>query len=123
MAQRSEFTPAELEYLQHGRKLGRIATVGKDGTPHVVPTGWRYNPEQHTLDVTGRDVASTRKFRDVQRHPRASIVIDDIASLNPFTPRAVEVRGRAEAVAAEGLIRIHPEHVVSWGLVPAGASQ
>src|SRR3954465_15166626 len=31
------FRQAELDYLAGGRQLGRIATVGADGTPHVVP--------------------------------------------------------------------------------------
>jgi pyridoxamine 5'-phosphate oxidase family protein len=100
-----------------GRKLGRIATVGKDGTPHVVPSGWTHNPTLDTIDVTGREVSSTKKYRDVARSGRAAIVIDDLASVNPFRPRAIEVRGRAEAIAGPGsLIRIHPERFVSWGL-------
>jgi pyridoxamine 5'-phosphate oxidase family protein len=33
----SVFTDSELEYLA-GQRLGRIATVGADGQPHVVPT-------------------------------------------------------------------------------------
>ncbi len=41
----SEFSDAELEYLNGDRRLGRLATVGKDGTPHVVPVGWSYNAE------------------------------------------------------------------------------
>lgn len=111
------FKQAELAYLQSGRKLGRIATVGADGTPHVVPSGWLHNAELNTIDVTGRDVANTKKFRDVQHSGRAAIVIDDLASVNPFRPRAIEVRGRAEAIAGpDALIRIHPDRVVSWGL-------
>jgi pyridoxamine 5'-phosphate oxidase family protein len=47
------FSDAELAYLREGRRLGRIATVGADGTPHVVPSGWIYNEELDTIDVTG----------------------------------------------------------------------
>ena len=113
----SAFSEAELAYLAEGRKLGRIATVGKDGTPHVVPVGWRHNREQDTIDVTGRNAAKTKKFRDVARTRRAAIVIDDMASLNPFRPRAIEVRGRAEAIdGPNSLIRIYPDRIVSWGL-------
>ena len=36
----SVFTEAELEYFA-GQRLGRIATVGPDGQPHVVPTSFR----------------------------------------------------------------------------------
>jgi|SRR5919204_175707 pyridoxamine 5'-phosphate oxidase family protein len=111
------FTEEELDYLRADRKLGRIATVGADGTPHVVPSGWLYNEQLETIDVTGRDVANTKKFRDVRRSGRAAIVIDDLASTNPWHPRAIEVRGRAEAVdGPNALIRIHPERIVSWGL-------
>ncbi len=117
MATTSAFSSAELAYLQDGRKLGRIATVGKDGTPHVVPSGWQHNAELDTIDVTGREVSNTKKFRDVVRSGRAAIVIDDLASVNPFRPRAIEVRGRAEAIdGPNSLIRIYPERIVSWGL-------
>ena len=117
MTASSVFTTAELDYLHGGRRLGRIATVGKDGTPHVVPSGWVHNPELDTIDVTGHDVDQTKKFRDVARSGRAAIVIDDLASVNPWRPRAIEVRGRAEAVLEpEALIRIHPERIVSWGV-------
>jgi pyridoxamine 5'-phosphate oxidase family protein len=115
----SVFTPAQLAYLHEGRKLGRIATLGADGTPHVVPSGWEHNLELDTIDVTGRDVSATKKFRDVRRSGRAAIVIDDLASINPFRPRAIEVRGRAEAIGGpNSLIRIHPDRIVSWGLQP-----
>ena len=114
----SPFTDAELAYLQGGRRLARIATVGRDGTPHVVPVGmWSYNPEHEAIDVTGRDFDRTKKFRDVVRSGRAAIVIDDLASTDPWRPRAVEVRGRAEALHdPRPLIRIHPERIVSWGI-------
>ena len=114
----SAFSEAELNYLQGERRLGRIATVGADGTPHVVPIGtWRYNPELDTIDVGGRDPAGTKWFRDVARSGRAAFVVDDLASTNPWSPRAVEVRGRAEALdGPQALVRIHADHVVSWGL-------
>jgi pyridoxamine 5'-phosphate oxidase family protein len=115
----SAFSEAELAYLRRDgeRRLGRIATVGRDGTPHVVPVGWRYNAEHDAIDVGGHDLAATKKYRDAARSGRAAIVIDDLASVDPWRPRAVEVRGRAEAVSEPAaLIRIHPDRVVSWGL-------
>jgi pyridoxamine 5'-phosphate oxidase family protein len=113
----SSFEQAELNYLQ-GARLGRIATVGRHGTPHVVPVGmWSYNRKLDTIDASGRDPARTKWFRDVARSGRAAIVTDDLASTNPWHPRAIEVRGRAEAIDdPEALVRIYPDHVVSWGL-------
>jgi pyridoxamine 5'-phosphate oxidase family protein len=115
----SAFRAAELAFLQDRarRRLGRVATVGADGTPHVVPVGWRYDPERDAIEVGGHHLARTKKFRDVARTGRAAIVIDDLASVDPWRPRAVEVRGRAEAVSGPApIIRIHPDRVVSWGL-------
>jgi pyridoxamine 5'-phosphate oxidase family protein len=115
----SAFTEAELEYLTERRpeRLGRIATVGRDGTPHVVPVGWRHNQELDSIDIGGHNLTQTKKFRDVRRSGRSAIVIDDLASIDPWSPRGIEVRGRAETVdEPRALIRIHPERIVSWGL-------
>jgi pyridoxamine 5'-phosphate oxidase family protein len=119
MARISVFTDDELAYLHGERRLGRVATVGKDGTPHVTPCGWTHNAEQDTIDLTGRELDHTKKFRDVAHSGRAAIVIDDLASVNPWRPRALEVRGRADAISEpEPLIRIYPERIISWGVSP-----
>lgn len=113
----SAFTEGELGYLLAQRRLARLATLGADGTPHVVPVGWSYDAEHDAIEIGGRDLARTKKFRDVARHGRAAVVIDDLAGTDPWRPRGVEVRGRAEALRSpRALIRIHPDRVVSWGL-------
>jgi pyridoxamine 5'-phosphate oxidase family protein len=65
----SAFTTAELEYIA-GQRLGRLATVGKDGAPHVVPVGFRYNPETDTIDIGGHNMARSKKWRDIGDDPR-----------------------------------------------------
>jgi pyridoxamine 5'-phosphate oxidase family protein len=111
------FSEPELAYLDGERRLGRIATVGTDGTPHVVPVGFRYNREHDSIDIGGRAFERTRKYRDVRRTGRAAFVVDDLASTTPWRPRGIEVRGRAEALDGDRpLIRIHPDRVRSWGL-------
>ena len=118
----SVFSDTELAYLAEPR-LGRLATIGPDGLPHIVPLGWSYNPALDTIDIGGRDFARTKKFRNVQANPKAALVIDDVVP--PWQPRAVMVRGSAEALqdaaSADGerlgpIIRIHPTEVISWGL-------
>lgn len=121
----SAFTPAEIKYLQNQR-LGRIATVGPDGQPHVVPVGFRYNPEQDTVDIGGHDFAKRKKFRDVQHNPRVAFVVDDVVSVTPWRVHGLEIRGEAEILETGGqsvvpffdaqMFRIHPTRVVSWGL-------
>jgi len=118
-------TQPQIEYLATQR-LGRLATAGADGKPHVVPTSFRYNAELGTLDLGGRHVATTKKYRDVQANPWAALVVDDLASTDPWTPRMLEVRGRAEAIASggahlgpgfgEGFIRLYPEKVNTYGI-------
>lgn len=112
---KSAFTELELRYLAE-RRLGRVATVGKDGTPHVAPVGWSYNQEEDAIEIGGRDFARSKKYRDVARSGRAAIVIDDLASVDPWRPRGIEVRGSADALDGPPRIRIQPERVVSWGL-------
>lgn len=108
------FTDQELEYLRGERRLGRIATVGEDGTPHVTPVGWGLRGDGLVV-VGGRDLTSTKKYRDVVATGRAALVIDDV--LPPWRPRAVTLRGRAEVTGEpDARILIHPDRVVSWGL-------
>jgi pyridoxamine 5'-phosphate oxidase family protein len=111
----SLFSDTELEFLRTAKLLGRLATVGPDGMPHVAPVGWSLGPDEETVQIGGRDFAATKKFRDVARRGKAAIVIDEV--LPPWRPRAIEIRGNAEAVASpEPHIVIHPTRVISWGL-------
>ncbi len=121
----SLFKPAEIAYLQ-SQRLGRIATVGPDGQPHVVPVSFHYNLETGTIDVGGHNFSGRKKFRDVRHNPRVAIVIDDLASIQPWKPRGIEIRGRADILMSGGrdlgpgfddeFFRITPERIVSWGL-------
>jgi pyridoxamine 5'-phosphate oxidase family protein len=120
------FSDVELDYLLGERRLGRLATVDPSGLPHVVPVGWSYNAELGTIDVSGRNFAASRKFRNVRANPKAALVVDDV--LPPWRPRSVMVQGRAEAVdppdgdpGAQALIRIFPDRILSWGLEADGA--
>ena len=118
----STLTSKELAYLRQGRRLARLATADAEGLPQVTPVGmWTVDEEHDTIDVSGRDFSSTKKYRNVQENPQASIVIDDLASTDPWRPRAVMVQGRARALPDGGrngnpVIRIHLDTVVSWGL-------
>src|SRR5919204_2806191 len=119
----SVFTDNELGYLAEQR-LARIATVGADGQPHVVPTSFRYNAEHDAIDVGGLRMSQTKNLRDVQRSGRASIVIDDV--LPPWQPRMIEVRGTAVVVPTGGkalnerfedtIVRIQPTRIISFGI-------
>jgi len=125
----SAFTDKELEYLA-AQRLGRIATVGPDGQPHVVPTSFRYNPDHDAIEVGGLRMSQTKKARDVRRTGRASIVVDDV--LPPWQPRMLEVRGTAEVIPSGGkafgdnfddtIVRIRPTRIISFGIDSASGS-
>ena len=121
------FTDQERAYLAEQR-LGRLATVGPDGQPHVVPTGFRLDPAEGVIDIGGHDLAGSKKFRDARANPRVALVVDDLASTDPWRPRAIEIRGRAQTFTEGGerlgpgfgpaWIRITPARVVAWGPDP-----
>src|SRR5947207_1458840 len=73
----SAFTDMELEYLR-GQRLGRLATVGQDGAPHVVPVGFRLDAATGTIEIGGHGFSNSKKWRDLQANPRVAFVIDDL---------------------------------------------
>jgi pyridoxamine 5'-phosphate oxidase family protein len=92
------FTDAELDYLA-GQPLGRVATAQPNGTLQVSPVGFRFNSRTNTIDIGGHGMARSRKFRNVADNGRVAFVVDDLASVNPWRPRGLEIRGHAEAIA------------------------
>ena len=131
------FTDKELEYLR-SQRLARLATADPTGAPHVVPVGFRLSDEANAIEVGGHNFAKSKKYRDLKANPRVAIVIDDLASVDPWTPRGIEVRGTAEPQESGGgerfppgfddaWIGIVPQRVIAWGIEappfsPAGRS-
>jgi pyridoxamine 5'-phosphate oxidase family protein len=126
---KSVFTPAEIAYLQ-SQRLGRLATAGPDGQPHVVPVAFRYNPDLDTIDIGGHNFARRKKYRDVRGNPRVAFVVDDVPSVNPWMARGMEIRGEAAVLESGGqtimpgfdpeMFRIKPKRIVSWGIEGEG---
>lgn len=114
------FTRAEVAYLRDVHPLARLATVGRDGLPHVTPLGmYRIDEATGAIDTFGHGLPTTKKWRDVRSTGRAAIVFDDV--LPPWNPRGMEIRGVAEVIdGAEPAIRIHPARIVTWGLDQTG---
>lgn len=127
----SIFTDVEIQYLRE-QTLGRIATVGADGQPHITPVTFFYNEEEDAIDVGGMFYGGTKKWRDAQRNPKVTLLVDDVLS-NPRRARALEVRGQAELHETGGdqinprfpnfapqFFRIRPTRIVSWGVEEEG---
>ncbi len=106
--------------------LGRFSTVEGNGQPHVVPVVFRRNPARDAIDIGGHALEKTAKFRYVQGHPRAAIVVDDLASTDPRRPRGIEIREIIETHRDGGerivpgfvdaWMRLIPTRSVAWGL-------
>ena len=121
----SAFTHEEIDYLT-SQRLGRLATVGRDGQPHVVPVAFRYNPDLDTIDISGHGFAKRKKWRDVHSNAKVAFVVDDLASVQPWAPRGIEIRGTAEVLHSGGktvaphfddeMFRISPRRIYTWGL-------
>jgi pyridoxamine 5'-phosphate oxidase family protein len=111
------FTELEVAYL-HSQRLSRLATASASGQPDVSVVG--FGLEDGTIVSGGIDLTKTVRFRHLKENPRATIVIDDLASTDPWTPRGVKVRGAATIEEHEGSlrIRIEPEVIWSWGINP-----
>ncbi|WP_280396953.1 PPOX class F420-dependent oxidoreductase [Nocardia carnea] len=117
-------TPEQIGYLS-GQRLGRLATVDATGAPQNNPVGFRYNPDLGTIDIAGWNMGRSRKFRNLAKNDRVAFVVDDIASVQPWRVRCLEIRGTAEALTEvptyigtepSELIRVHPERVIAFGL-------
>ena len=132
----SHFSPKELEFLQ-SQRLGRLATVNPSGQPQNAPVGFRYNPELDAIDIGGRAMSKTQKFRNILKNNRVAFVVDEV--LPPWKPRGVEIRGVAEPVYQGGkdifgsaggrdywddvFLRIRPTQIIGWGLDGEGFQQ
>jgi pyridoxamine 5'-phosphate oxidase family protein len=118
------FSVAELDYLGTQR-LGRLATLTPDGTLQNSPVGFEVDQENGVIDIRGRNLGSSRKFRNIAANGQVAFVVDDIASFDPWVVRCFEVRGTAEALTGQPspnpymsgeVIRVHPRRIISWGL-------
>jgi pyridoxamine 5'-phosphate oxidase family protein len=111
------FTDLELEYLA-SQRLARLATASLNGQPDVAVVGFGLDGE--AIVSGGLDLTKTIRLRHLRENPRATIVIDDLVSVMPWTPRGVKVRGFAIVEDHEGAlrIRIEAEVIWSWGVNP-----
>lgn len=95
---------AELDFLR-SQRIGRLATVGPSGWPHVMPVMYQLN-DDGSLEFDADGV----KLRNLQAEPRVALVVDTTGPR-----RGLAVQGRASVVGEERA-RLEPERTFSWGL-------
>ncbi len=124
-------------FLLHGTRTGKLATVRKDGRPHVVPV-WFVMDGDDLVFTTG---ATSVKARAMRRDPRVSLCVDsedppyafvmvegvaalseDLDEILPYTTAVgarymgadrAEEFGRRNAMPGELLVRITPTRVLA----------
>ena len=134
----TNMTPGEWRaFLLHGTRTGKLATVRKDGRPHVVPVWFVMDGD----DIAFTTSAASVKARAIRRDPRVSVCVDsedppyafvmlegvaalsdDVGEMLPYATaigarymgadRAEEF-GRRNAVPGELLVRITPTRVLA----------
>lgn len=110
------FTDEELAYIR-SQPLARIATVSPDGQPDVVPVVFEFDGTH--FFIGGFAPERTRRTRNIDSgNDKVALVIDDLASVQPWAPRYLRVYGTAELIHRDGqsdrILRITP--VESWSM-------
>lgn len=116
------FTDEELAYLR-SQPLGRLATLGADEQPDVVPVAVEFDGTYLWVGG-GATVRATRKFRNIAAgNHKVALVVDDLVSFDPFVARGIRVYGHAEQpfervgmVGPGTFLRITPTVSWSWNL-------
>ena len=109
------FTEQELAYLE-SQPLMRFASASPKGRPDVATVVFSLDGDD--IVTTGFDITKTIRYRNIGKNPRATVVVDDLASNDPWAPRGIKVRGSAR-IESDGdgeRFRITPEVVWSWGV-------
>ncbi len=111
----SAFTVAELDYLA-SQPLMRFASASTSGRPDVAPVVFEIDGDD--VLTAGFDITHTVRFKNIQSNPRVSVVVDDLASVNPWSPRGIKIIGTAVIEEFDGSprFRISPEVVISWAI-------
>ncbi|MFD5914368.1 pyridoxamine 5'-phosphate oxidase family protein [Streptomyces massasporeus] len=125
----SRFNAQEVGFLEE-HLLGRLATTGKSGTPHVVPIRYHFDPEHEVIKMGGRLLEGQGQERLYVRHlrvnPQAALVVDDVPDEQTWQPRGILIKGttvlhtEGGEVLGPGFgpnwIEVVPTLVRSWGI-------
>ena len=87
----AEMTPEEVNaYLDNGPRWGRLATVGRDGYPHIVPLGYFRLDEAVYVNMRGQRLVNAR------RNPRVGFTVDEGEAIAEL--KGVVIEGDAEII-------------------------
>ena len=87
----AEMTPEEVNaYLDNGPRWGRLATVGRDGYPHIVPLGYFRLDDAIYVNMRGQRLVNAR------RNQRVGFTVDEGEAIAEL--KGVVIEGDAEVI-------------------------
>jgi PPOX class probable F420-dependent enzyme len=102
-----EMTNYEIRnFLLQGTFTGKLGTVNKNGTSHIVPIWYTLDKENNILFNTGKNSV---KAKNIQRDNRVRLCVDDQVPLYSF----VTIDGIAE------IINVEPNELFKWAKIIA----
>ena len=101
-----------------------MASVSPKGVPEVSPVGFEFDGEFFWIGSHDQSIFSkTRRYENIKAgNVRASLVVDDFQSVDPWRPRGIRVNGTAEIMEHDGIFgkasyfRVTPSLSISWGI-------
>jgi PPOX class probable F420-dependent enzyme len=93
-------------FILQGTFTGKLGTINKDGTPHVVPIWFTVDGEDNIIFNTGD---KSVKAKNIRRVNRVRLCVDDQTPLFSF----VTIDGIAEIISDE------PNEVYKWAKIIA----
>ncbi len=115
------FSDAERAYLRT-QHLARLATVAADGQPTVDAVGFQFDGAR--FYIGGRNLPASRKYRNIAAgNQQVALIVDDLETIDPWTPRGIKLHGRAEIITRDGAFgpgdyfAIAPSVSWSWGIL------
>ena len=103
----SEMTKDEIKsFLLEGTFTGKLGTINKDGSPHIIPIWYTLDEEDNIIFNTGD---KSIKAQNIRREDRVRLCVDDQTPLYSF----VTIDGIAKIVSSE------PSEVYKWAKIIA----
>jgi pyridoxamine 5'-phosphate oxidase family protein len=115
------FSEKEIAYLD-SQRLARIATVSSELQVDVSPVGFDFDGQY--FYTYSSIMKKTNRYKNVAAgNTKVSLVVDDLETIDPHTPRGIKIHGIADIVEREGPygkglhLRIAPTKSWSYGIL------
>ena len=112
------FSERETAFVRSQRLL-RLATVAANGQPDADAVGFQWDGRRFVIG--GHQLERSRKYKNVAGGNRkVSLILADLASVQPWRPRGIKIHGIATLVEQAGrfghYLVVEPLISWSWGI-------